>query len=97
MNGNCRGDDRYSGFYKGVQSAGAAVAWQLDTRRVSLLSQLIANWSFTAISFPLLLVLVVLVVKDGDKVDEEGSDPALKPSASPATGDDRHGTGGRIG
>eukprot|EP00268_Persea_americana_P031068 TRINITY_DN30183_c0_g1_i3.p1 TRINITY_DN30183_c0_g1~~TRINITY_DN30183_c0_g1_i3.p1 ORF type:complete len:482 (-),score=57.93 TRINITY_DN30183_c0_g1_i3:632-2077(-) len=88
---------RYSGFYKGVQSAGAAVAWQLDTRRVSLLSQLIANWSFTTISFPLLLVLVVLVVKDGDKVDEEGSDPSLKPSAPPATGDDRHGTGGRIG
>ncbi|KAI4319932.1 hypothetical protein MLD38_033469 [Melastoma candidum] len=57
---------RYSGFYKGVQSAGAAVAWQVDTKKVSLLSQLIVNWSLTTVSYPLLLVLVMLAVKDDD-------------------------------
>lgn len=89
---NCCGDGRYSGFYKGVQSAGAAVAWQVDTHKVPLLSQLIVNWSLTTISFPLLVVLVALAVKDGDKVDEEGVDPTSKPSA-PEIGDDRHGNG----
>jgi len=34
---------RYSGFYKGVQSAGAAVAWQIDVHSVSYLHQLIIN------------------------------------------------------
>ncbi|KAJ8632508.1 hypothetical protein MRB53_025844 [Persea americana] len=75
---------RYNGFYKGVQSAGAAVAWQVDTRKVPLLSQLIVNWSLTAISYPLLIVLVILAVKDSDKVDDKTTEPDLKPSAPPA-------------
>lgn len=56
---------RYSGFYKGVQSAGAAVAWQTDKHKVSLLGELIINWSLTTISYPLLIILIALAVKDG--------------------------------
>ncbi|XP_071725236.1 UNC93-like protein 1, partial [Rutidosis leptorrhynchoides] len=55
---------RYSGFYRGVQSAGAAVAWQVDTRKVSFLSQLIVSWSLITISYPMLMLLVYLAVKD---------------------------------
>lgn len=55
---------RYVGFYKGVQSAGAAVAWQVDTHNVSFLSQLILNWVLTTVSYPLLVVLVLLAVKN---------------------------------
>ncbi|CAL1404004.1 unnamed protein product [Linum trigynum] len=55
---------RYVGFYKGVQSAGAAVAWQLDTRKVPMLTQLIVNWALTTVSYPLLTILVALAVKD---------------------------------
>ncbi|WOG92729.1 hypothetical protein DCAR_0312004 [Daucus carota subsp. sativus] len=61
---------RYTGFYKGVQSAGAAVAWQVDTRNVSFLSQLAVNWSLCTISYPLLAILVILAVKDESKVEE---------------------------
>ncbi|XP_031272272.1 UNC93-like protein 1 [Pistacia vera] len=61
---------RYTGFYKGVQSAGAAVAWQIDTQKVSLLSQLIINWSLTTVSYPLLILLVILAVKDDTKPEE---------------------------
>lgn len=61
---------RYSGFYKGVQSAGAAVAWQVDTHKVPLLSQLIVNWSLTTISYPLLVILVLLAVKDEKSLEE---------------------------
>lgn len=55
---------RYAGFYKGVQSAGAAVAWQIDAHKVPFLIQLIVNWVLTTISYPLLAVLVILAVKD---------------------------------
>lgn len=59
---------RYSGFYKGVQSAGAAVAWQIDTQKVPFLNQLITNWALMTVSFPLLALLIIRAVKD----DEEG-------------------------
>ncbi|KAJ4727974.1 UNC93-like protein 1 [Melia azedarach] len=43
---------RYTGFYKGVQSAGSAIAWQIDTHKAPLLTQLIINWSLTTLSYP---------------------------------------------
>ncbi|MED6127574.1 hypothetical protein PIB30_089297 [Stylosanthes scabra] len=58
---------RYTGFYKGIQSAGAAVAWQVDAHKVPPMSQLIVNWILTSISYPLLLTLVILAVKDDNK------------------------------
>ena len=53
-----------------MQSAGAAIAWQVDTRNVSFLSQLAVNWSLCTISYPLLAILVILAVKDESKVEE---------------------------
>ncbi|XP_022151338.1 UNC93-like protein 1 [Momordica charantia] len=71
---------RYSGFYKGVQSAGGAVAWQVDTHRISYMSQLVVNWSLTTLSYPLLAVLVVLAVKDDDtdETSHEATQSAVK-------------------
>ncbi|KAJ7534139.1 hypothetical protein O6H91_13G081400 [Diphasiastrum complanatum] len=51
---------RYSGFYKGVQSAGAAVAWQLDARKLPLLWEL----SMICLLFTISLPLLGLVLKD---------------------------------
>ncbi|KAF5947447.1 hypothetical protein HYC85_013404 [Camellia sinensis] len=62
---------RYTGFYKGVQSAGAAVAWQIDTHKVPFLAEMIANCSLTTLSYPLLAVLVVLAVEDDNQTDQE--------------------------
>ncbi|WOL09959.1 hypothetical protein Cni_G18713 [Canna indica] len=77
---------RFSGFYKGVQSAGAAVAWQVDTRKTPLLTQLIVNWSLTTLSYPLLAVLVMLAVRD--EGEEDGEKRSSKPSAAePVTAD----------
>ncbi|GKU87826.1 hypothetical protein SLEP1_g2161 [Rubroshorea leprosula] len=36
---------RHTGFYKGVQSAGSEVSWQVHKNKVPLLNQLIVNWS----------------------------------------------------
>ncbi|CAN1171496.1 UNC93-like protein 2 [Linum perenne] len=65
---------RYVGFYKGVQSAGAAVAWQIDTRKVPMIRQLAVNWVLTTVSYPLLAVLVALAVKDEDDDGVKGED-----------------------
>jgi MFS family permease len=73
---------RYSGFYKGVQSAGAAVAWQIDTRKVPFLSQLIVNWSLTTIGYPLLILLVLLAVKDDDNPSHNVIDDHDKPQVA---------------
>ncbi|EFJ06520.1 hypothetical protein SELMODRAFT_448749 [Selaginella moellendorffii] len=54
---------RYAGFYKGVQSAGAAVAWQLDAHKVRFLVQLLVNWGLLVLSIPLLM-LIMKDVKD---------------------------------
>ena len=66
---------RYCGFYNAVQSAGAAVAWQVDRHKAPLISQLIVNWVFMTVSYPLLALLVFLAVKDEDSsvsLDEQG-------------------------
>ncbi|KAL6885521.1 hypothetical protein ACP4OV_010300 [Aristida adscensionis] len=76
---------RYAGFYKGVQSAGAAVAWQIDTKKTSLISQLIVNWGLMTVSYPLLALLVFLAVKDEDNSVssvEDGKDSKLSAPTS---------------
>lgn len=62
---------RYVGFFKGVQSAGGAAAWQIDAHKVSPINQLIVNWGLTSISYPLLAVLVMLAVTDSGSNSEE--------------------------
>jgi hypothetical protein len=67
-----------------VQSAGAVVAWQVDTHKTSLLSLLIVNWVLTTISYPLLAVLVFLPVKDEDysvSFVEDGKEKEFKIAA----------------
>ncbi|KAH1214309.1 UNC93-like protein 2 [Glycine max] len=44
-------EKKYNGFFKGIQSAGAAVAWLVDEHKVSFMSQLIVNWVLTTISY----------------------------------------------
>lgn len=82
---------RYTGFYKGVQSAGAAVAWQVDTRNVSFLSQLAVNWSLCTISYPLLAILVILAVKDESKVEERTSNEVAHSDTIPDSIDNTYG------
>lgn len=70
---------RYTGFYKGVQSAGAAVAWQIDVHNVPFLNELIVNWVLTTISYPLLAVLVIRAVKDDEEVEGKPKEGAAFP------------------
>lgn len=67
---------RYSGFYKGVQSAGAAVAWHLDNLKESYMKELVVNWALMTVSFPMLLALIILAVRDSEARDPEKSELA---------------------
>ena len=74
---------RYTGFYKGVQSAGSAVAWQVDKNKVHLLNQLVVNWVLTTLSYPLLAVLIYMAVKDDSNSAEDADTVSgLPPPAS---------------
>ncbi|PKU81721.1 UNC93-like protein 2 [Dendrobium catenatum] len=76
---------RYSGFYKGVQSAGAAVAWQVDEHKTPLVWQLIVNWVLTTVSYPLLALLVMMAVNDDESAARgKGSEgKELQPEPEP--------------
>ncbi|KAL0923623.1 hypothetical protein M5K25_007687 [Dendrobium thyrsiflorum] len=78
---------RYSGFYKGVQSAGAAVAWQVDENKTPLVWQLIVNWGLTTVSYPLLALLVMMAVNDDESPARgkgvEGPEPEPEPEPEP--------------
>ncbi|KAJ2402567.1 hypothetical protein GGI23_000632 [Coemansia sp. RSA 2559] len=60
---------RYAGFYKGIQSLGATVAWQLDAKNVTYLHQLIGNWVLLVISLaPMFYVVATLKDHSEDAV-----------------------------
>lgn len=62
-----------------MQSAGGAVAWQIDAHNVPFLNELITNWALTTISFPLLVILILRAVKDDDETDGKTKDIAALP------------------
>ncbi|KAJ2376504.1 hypothetical protein IW150_001942 [Coemansia sp. RSA 2607] len=66
---------RYAGFYKGIQSLGATVAWQLDAKSVSYLHQLIGNWVLLGISLVQMLY-VVWTLKDHSEDAEDAAKDA---------------------
>ncbi|KAI9500340.1 major facilitator superfamily domain-containing protein [Coemansia spiralis] len=63
---------RYAGFYKGIQSFGAAIAWQLDVK-VTPRNQLIANWVLFGASIPPML-FVIWFLKDHNEDIPKPSD-----------------------
>ncbi|KAK2749391.1 hypothetical protein FQN57_006323 [Myotisia sp. PD_48] len=58
----------YVGFYKGIQSAGAAVSWAIDVRKISYMSIFASNWGLLTGS---LIVAAPLILRIKDHVDIE--------------------------
>ncbi|KAJ1940770.1 hypothetical protein FBU59_003707 [Linderina macrospora] len=54
---------RYVGFYKGMQSFGGAISWQLEAKGVDFMGQLIGNWVLFGISL-ISMAYVVWNIKD---------------------------------
>jgi MFS family permease len=59
----------FAGFYKGIQSAGAAITWRLDDVKISYMSMFASNWGLLGGS--LLIALPVILWKVEDTVSLE--------------------------
>lgn len=69
----------YVGFYKGIQSAGAAVMWSLDSRKTSYIAEFASNWGLLAGSLIIAAPVIFLKIQDHVSVesDLEGTDETL--------------------
>ncbi|KAJ2721576.1 hypothetical protein GGI07_003867 [Coemansia sp. Benny D115] len=61
---------RYAGFYKGMQSLGAAIAWQLDARSVPLMTQLVVNWAILVFAIPFMAYVAMNIKDQSDEVED---------------------------
>ncbi|KAJ1796932.1 hypothetical protein LPJ59_003449 [Coemansia sp. RSA 2399] len=52
---------RYVGFYKGIQSMGAAISWQFSARQLPYLNQMVGNWVLLVLSLPTMLYTVLQI------------------------------------
>jgi len=70
----------YVGFYKGIQSAGAAVMWSLDSRKTSFRDEFISNWVLLTVSLLCAAPVIFLKIKDHSTVEEDlkGTDETLE-------------------
>ncbi|KAJ1963637.1 hypothetical protein GGI12_001934 [Dipsacomyces acuminosporus] len=62
---------RYVGFYKGIQSLGSAIAWQLGAKNVPFMNQLIGNWVLFAISLPSMFYVVYSIKEHSENYVRE--------------------------
>ncbi|KAJ2704918.1 hypothetical protein FB645_002871 [Coemansia sp. IMI 203386] len=69
---------RYAGFYKGVQSLGAAVAWQLDAQNVPLMTQVIVNWVLFNLAIPFTCYVTSRIKDSSDEVVDRPADDCSK-------------------
>lgn len=61
----------YAGFYKGIQSAGAAVAWRLDAYGTAYMSMLASSWALVQGSMVVAIPLVFFMVSDHTEEEPE--------------------------
>lgn len=62
---------RYSGFYKSIQSCGAAVAWRINAAGTSFMTELIICFAFLVASIPGALFLSMRIKDRSDDDQEE--------------------------
>jgi hypothetical protein len=68
LTNNSRKLANFTGFYKGIQSAGGALAWALDDHKTSFMAIFAASWALLAGS---LIVALPLVLRIHDSVSLE--------------------------
>ncbi|KAH8804745.1 DUF895 domain membrane protein [Xylogone sp. PMI_703] len=69
----------YVGFYKGLQSAGAAVMWSLDDHNLPYLNEFASNWALLSASILFAAPVIFWKIKDHVPVEEDlkGTDGTL--------------------
>jgi hypothetical protein len=85
----------YVGFYKGVQSVGAAVSNHLDAKKISYRSEFISNWVLLSVSL-VIAAPVILLIRDHVSTEEDlkGTDETIAdvlPSSHPEKNPEKTG------
>ncbi|KAI8319932.1 MFS general substrate transporter [Martensiomyces pterosporus] len=65
---------RYAGFYKAIQSIGAAVSWQLDAKAVAFKTQLFVNWGLLDVSAFLMIYLSFRIRESSESPASDSED-----------------------
>ena len=67
------------GFYKGIQSAGAAVMWAVDGKNIPFMNELASNWGGLAGSLIIAAPVIFLKIKDHTSIEDDlkGTDETL--------------------
>ena len=67
------------GFYKGIQSAGAAVMWSLDGKKIPFMNELASNWAGLAGALIIASPVIFMKIKDHVSIEEDlkGTDETL--------------------
>lgn len=68
----------FAGFYKGIQSAGAAISWRIDAMDYSYLTQFAITWSLLAGSLVIAAPVIFLNIKEATSIDDDLIDTDLK-------------------
>lgn len=74
---------RYAGFYKAVQSAGAATAFGIDASPILLRWECLICWSMVCVSFPLIFLVANKITETNivsTKLDEVWNEDVILPS-----------------
>lgn len=71
MTNNSRKLANYSGFYKGIQSAGAAIIWRLDGIGIPYINEFASSWALLAGSLLIALPVMLMTIKDTVSVEED--------------------------
>ncbi|KAF2033847.1 MFS general substrate transporter [Setomelanomma holmii] len=71
ISNNSRKLANFAGFYKGIQSAGAAIVWRLDGYKVPYMNLFISCWVLLAGSLVVALPVMLLKIKDTVPLEED--------------------------
>lgn len=71
LTNNARKLANFTGFYKGIQSAGGAISPVLDTNKVSYMAQFAINWGLLAGSLVIAAPVIWIKVQDTTDLEED--------------------------
>jgi hypothetical protein len=71
LTNNSRKLANFAGFYKGIQSAGAAITWRLDDLKISYMAMFASNWGLLAGSLVVALPVILWKVEDTVAIEKD--------------------------
>lgn len=76
-----------AGFYKGLQSAGSAVMWSLDSKNTPFMNLLACNWGLLGGSLVVALPVIFMRIRDTVPIEDDlkGTDETLEDILPPST------------